>query len=91
MNFDQLLRSLIGVGDYLQGRALAVVNSSTTIRNRCFGVFIVKYEQQGEDRARYGGRLIENLSASLSKRGLKGVQVGILQFLFWAVLHPKCI
>ena len=57
----------------------AVVNRSTTIRNWCFGVFIVKYEQQGEDRARYGERLIENLSASLSKRGLKGVSATTLK------------
>ena len=58
---------------------MAVVNRSMTIRNWCFGVFIVKYEQQGEDRARYGERLIENLSASLSKRGLKGASVTTLK------------
>lgn len=79
MVFDQLIQNLIGIGEYLQDSAVAVVNRSMTIRNWCFGVFIVEYEQQGEDKAKYGERLIENLSMSLSKRGVKGVSVTTLK------------
>jgi predicted nuclease of restriction endonuclease-like (RecB) superfamily len=79
MDFEQLLQRLLGIGQYLQGRAVAVVNRTTTVRNWCFGVFIVEYEQHGKDRARYGERLIESLSGSLSERGLKGVSTTALK------------
>lgn len=79
MNFEQLLQHIVSVGEYLQERAVVVVNRAATVRNWCFGVFIVEYEQNGEDRAQYGERLIERLSASLTERGLKGVSVTALK------------
>lgn len=79
MDFEQLLDRFVSAGAYLQERAFAAVNRAVTIRNWCFGVFIVEYEQNGKDRAQYGERLIERLSASLTERGLKGVSVTALK------------
>jgi hypothetical protein len=90
MDFDQLLQNLVGIGEYLKDRAVAVVNRTMTVRNWCFGVFIVEYEQQGEDKAKYGERLIENLSASLSERGVKGVSVTTLKLCRqFYLLYPE--
>ncbi|GHV69045.1 hypothetical protein FACS1894199_17180 [Bacteroidia bacterium] len=36
------------------------------------GFYIVKYEQKGEDRAKYGERLIDEMSQKLKSKGLKG-------------------
>lgn len=78
-NFDQLLQRFAGTDEYLQKRAAVAVNRAATLRSWYFGVFIVEYEQNGEDRAQYGKRLIENLSASLKGRGMKGVSVTALK------------
>ena len=79
MDFDELIQRFVSAGTYLQERAVIAVNRAATVRNWCFGVFIVEYEQNGEDRAQYGERLIERLSASLTERGMKGVSVTALK------------
>ncbi len=90
MDFDQLLQNLVGIGEYLKDRAIAVVNRTMTVRNWCFGVFIVEYEQKGKDKAKYGDRLIESLSASLSERGVKGVSVTTLKLCRqFYLLYPE--
>src|SRR4030067_3066462 len=79
MDFEELLRRFISAGAYLQERAVVAVNRAATVRNWCFGIFIVEYEQNGEDRAQYGEGLIERLSSSLTERGMKGVSVTALK------------
>ena len=78
-DFEHLLQRIVTTGAYLQERAFVAVNRATTVRNWCFGLFIVEYEQNGEDRAQYGKRLIERLSTSLAERGMKGVSATILK------------
>ncbi|OZI09456.1 hypothetical protein BWI93_03885 [Siphonobacter sp. BAB-5385] len=36
------------------------------------GLYVVEFEQHGEDRARYGQNLIPSIATTLSKRGHKG-------------------
>lgn len=79
MDFNELIQRFISAGTYLRERAVVAVNRAATVRNWCFGVFIVEYEQNGEDRAQYGERLIERLSSSLTERGMKGVSVTALK------------
>jgi hypothetical protein len=79
MDFNELIKRFISTGTYLRERAVVAVNRAATVRNWCFGIFIVEYEQNGEDRAQYGERLIERLSFSLTERGMKGVSVTALK------------
>jgi hypothetical protein len=79
MDFNELIQQFIRTGTYLWERAVVAVNRAATVRNWCFGIFIVEYEQNGEDRAQYGERLIERLSSSLTERGMKGVSVTALK------------
>jgi len=79
MDFNELIQRFISAGTYLRERAVVAVNRAATVRNWCFGIFIVEYEQNGEDRAQYGERLIERLSSSLTERGMKGVSVTALK------------
>jgi len=57
----------------LQGTAVSAVNQSLTIRNWLFGHYIVEYEQNGEDRAKYGSELLKKLTNRLSIKNIKGL------------------
>ena len=56
--------------DALQAQAAHAVNLSLTARNWLVGYYIVEYEQHGEDRAKYGEKLLKNLALCLNRRGL---------------------
>jgi predicted nuclease of restriction endonuclease-like (RecB) superfamily len=46
------------------------VNVSLTVRNWLVGYYIVEFEQKGEDRAKYGQKLIKVLAEKISVKGL---------------------
>lgn len=54
-------------------QANRAVNVSLTLRNWLIGCCIAEYEQNGEDRARYGTNLMTKLSGRLERLGLDGV------------------
>ena len=39
----------------MRGVAVKTINQATTLRNWIIGCYIVEYEQNGSDRAKYGG------------------------------------
>jgi len=73
MNFEQLLHACEQAHNYFQGTAVSAVNQSLTIRNWLFGYYIVEYDQNGEDRARYGTELLKKLADRLSGKKIKGL------------------
>jgi len=75
MNFEQLIKAFEQANEYLQGKAVSAVNQSLTMRNWLFGHYIVEYEQSGEDRAKYGEKLLNSLSRKLQNSGIKGVSI----------------
>jgi len=68
MNFDKLIQVFEHTHGFLQNKAMAAVNQSLTIRNWLFGLYLVEYEQNGEDRAEYGKELLKNLAQKLSSQ-----------------------
>lgn len=54
----------------LQQSASKAINRHLTIRNWLIGFYIVEFEQNGEDRARYGQRLVEEMEKALDAVGL---------------------
>ena len=72
MNFNQLIQSIEQVHDYLKSKAVSAINQSLTIRNWLFGFYIVEYEQNGEDRAKYGEKLLITIAEQLKKKGISG-------------------
>ena len=71
MNFESLIGSINQVQDALQAQAAHAVNLSLTARNWLVGYYIVEFEQQGEDRAKYGENLLNNIAKKLSRKGLE--------------------
>ena len=69
MNFESLVGRINLIQDALQAQAAHAVNLSLTARNWLVGYYIVEFEQHGEDRAKYGEKLLSRLSESLNKRG----------------------
>jgi predicted nuclease of restriction endonuclease-like (RecB) superfamily len=58
-----------------QRAAVQQVNYWLTARNWLVGLYIVEYEQQGEDRATYGEQLLAALARSVRTRGLTGLSL----------------
>ena len=73
-NFDQLIDNICQTHFALQENARNAVNQNLTIRNWLFGCYIVEYEQNGEDRAKYGANLLRELAENLKSKGIKGLR-----------------
>lgn len=63
MNFESLVGRINTVQDVLQAQAAHAINLALTARNWLVGYYIVEFEQNGEDRAKYGENLL-NLASS---------------------------
>lgn len=78
-NFNQLIDNVYQTHCQLQLNAQKVVNINLTIRNWLVGYYIVEFEQNGEDRAKYGTNLIGELASKLKAKGLKGFFISALK------------
>ncbi len=58
-NITQLSDTIQNVHAQLQASAANAVNKSLTMRNWLIGYYIVEYEQNGEDRAEYGDKVMD--------------------------------
>ncbi|OJV78752.1 MAG: cytoplasmic protein [Bacteroidia bacterium 44-10] len=74
LNFDQLIDNVYQTHSALQENATKAINQNLTIRNWLVGCYIVEYEQHGEDRAKYGTRLLDELAKKLKSKGIKGLR-----------------
>ena len=70
MNFNVLVANIQETHATLQQSAIKAINKHLTIRNWLIGFYIVEFEQNGEDRAKYGEKLLQNLSLSLNQESL---------------------
>ena len=70
MKIYNLLEQINLIDTGLKNEANKAVNQLLTIRNWLIGYYIVVYEQNGEDRADYGKKLLQTLSEKLDKKGL---------------------
>ena len=71
-NIQLLVSSIHETSNFFQNQAQKQVNVALTLRNWLIGLYIVEYEQNGADRAEYGGKLIAKLSKELKSKKLKG-------------------
>lgn len=70
LSFDVLTNAIVSTHNSLQDIAIRAVNRMATLRNWLIGFYIVEYEQRGEDRARYGDHLLQQLEAKANVIGL---------------------
>src|SRR5690606_37574675 len=83
MNFEILVNTIQSTHNQLQQNAIKSINKHLTIRNWLVGFYIVEFEQNGSDRAKYGERLLDELAKSVNLRGLSETNLKLFrQFYF---------
>jgi len=86
-SFEELVNNLSYVHEVLQGYASKSINQFLSLRNWLFGYYIVEYEQNGEDRAKYGENLIANITQKVKYiKGLTGNQLYVCRNFY--LLYP---
>jgi predicted nuclease of restriction endonuclease-like (RecB) superfamily len=71
--YGQLVRAVSAVNAQMVTRVATVTNQALVLRNWMVGAYIVEFEQNGSDRAKYGVRLLETLARDLAVKGIKGL------------------
>ena len=78
-NFERLIDNVYQTHCLLQENAQRNINLNLTLRNWLVGHYIIEYEQNGQDRAKYGENLIGELALKLKTKGLKGFSISALK------------
>lgn len=78
-DFDHLVDSLSRLLVEAKNTASRSVDSILTARNWLVGAWIIAYEQEGADRARYGERLLASLAESFEAKRIPGLSVSNLK------------
>jgi predicted nuclease of restriction endonuclease-like (RecB) superfamily len=73
VGYAKLVKAISQVNTGMVARAAVAVNQALVLRNWLIGAYIVEFEQNGADRAKYGARLLETLAADLKAQGIKGL------------------
>jgi predicted nuclease of restriction endonuclease-like (RecB) superfamily len=79
VDFNNLIQKLQVTHNTFYATAVKAVNTAMTIRNWLFGYYIVEYEQNGEDRAKYGSRLLKELSDNIHVKGISETNLKIFR------------
>jgi hypothetical protein len=62
MKYEILVDTILKTHQHFQQQAAKALNVSLTLRNWLIGFYIVAFEQKGEDRAKYGDKLLQKLA-----------------------------
>ena len=65
LTFDKLVGAIEAIHGQCSQNASKAVNAALTIRNWIIGCYIVEFEQNGQDRAAYGQKLLSAISSQL--------------------------
>lgn len=87
MNFDELVKNIEQVSTVLKQSVNTSINTHTTARNWLVGFYIVEFEQNGENRAEYGSKLLEKLSNKLKLKGLSTTNLKLFRQFY--VTYPQ--
>ena len=87
MNFESLVGRINLIQDALQAQAAHAVNLSLTARNWLVGYYIVEFEQHGEDRAKYGEKLLNRLSERINRKGFEPRSLRVYRRLY--LVYPQ--
>jgi len=85
VDFESLVKQIQHTSEALQQDARLVINRNVTTRAWLTGFYIVEYEQHGNDRAKYGDKLLKRLAERLddkswSQTSLKNARAFYLTF-----------
>lgn len=84
MNFPQLANNIQLTHDLLQNNAMRAINQNITARNWLVGYWIVEFEQKGEDRAKYGDKLLVSLAKAIQIKGMGKSMLNLCRLFYKA-------
>jgi len=79
MNYTSLVKAIQSATTQLQGRVATVANQALVLRNWLVGAYLVEFEQNRKERAKYGDRLLENVCGDLNAAGVLGFTAAVLR------------
>ena len=82
LSFGSLISHVENIHSLTNAYAKGAVNQLLTIRNWMIGYYIVEFEQNGSDRAKYGEHLLENLAKMLEIKGLERNQLNLCRIFY---------
>ena len=82
MNFNQLITQLQSLDGSLKQHVAQSANIGLTLRNWLVGAYIIEFEQNGEERAKYGTQLIQKVAKSLKLKGLHSTNLELCRRFF---------
>lgn len=69
-SFSHLSKAVIDLHKSAYAASIKAVNRFATVRNYIIGYYIVEYEQNGNDRAKYGEKLLYKLVKQVNTKGI---------------------
>lgn len=92
MDISTLLTSIRDTHQWFAGQAARQIDTSLTLRNWLIGMYLVEYEQKGQDRAQYGKKLLPKISASRRQTGMRGMDERRLrEYRFFYETYPQVV
>jgi predicted nuclease of restriction endonuclease-like (RecB) superfamily len=90
MKLKELSQAIKGTDSAFSRQAGRSVNLALTLRNWLIGFYVKEYEQNGQDRAVYGGRMFEALADSLQKAKVSGCsQRSLRLYRYFYEVYPE--
>ena len=91
MNLEKLIHLFQSTHTNLQNRAAKSVDVALVVRNWLFGWYIVEFEQNGEDRAEYGKKMLKEISSRLKNNLGRGFSVDNLELFRKFYIRYQCL
>ena len=82
LTFEDLAKDIEQVHMVTSSAAKSAVNQLLTLRNWLIGYYIVEFEQNGQDRAAYGTKLLGSLAKRLSVKGLDRTNLNLCRIFY---------
>ena len=80
-NLDRLISNIVNIDNSLRNKATSAINSLLTLRNWLTGYYIVEYEQNGSDKAKYGTKILQEIAENLKSKNIKNMNIRELRRL----------
>lgn len=87
MNFEKLVNIIHAADTHLQQNAVKAVNINITLRNWLIGYYIISFEQKGDDRAKYGAKLLPELANKIQIKGLSSPELSRCRQFYQTYSH----
>lgn len=89
MNFDELVKHIEQVSVVFKQSANTSINIHVSVRNWVVGYYIVEFEQNGENRAEYGSKLLKRISERLNIKGLSVTNLKLFRQFY--IAYPQIV